>query len=964
MTTLEISLLGKPIIHQDGRSLDSLVSRKAEALLCYLAFTGQSHSRQALAGLLWGEMSEEKARRNLRVALSRMRSELEDYLNIQRRTLAFNRERPFKLDITLFETNLQQKNPTIATLKEATDLYRGPFLDDFNLRDAPDFEEWVRLHQEHYRQMALDGLYRLSVMQTEAHQFSDSIATLNRLLKLEPWMEEAHRQLMLLLAVSGQRSAALAQYETCAALLEEELGVEPTSETIALYEKICAEQLDDLLPHLEVRPAPAARPLPPPFQVPPLAPHFVGRNHQQQAIVAALKADADTAVQAIVGMGGVGKSALAAQVAAQLQGHFPDGVLWANVATSEPMSVLESWAQLYGYDFSRVGDVESMAAAFRSAIAEKRVLIVLDDVTSAARIRPLLPAGTHCRALLTMRDQDLARAVNAQVWQLHELSAENGRILFGRILGNERIEAEPDAADAICNELAHLPLAVEITAQRLKSRPRRKLADLAQRLRDEKRRLSLLTISDREVRASFALSWETLGSELKRVFALLGLFGGGSFSAETVAHIAEMDSYLLEDRLYALVALSLLREDGQTRYRQHPLLADFAREQLGDEVEGVYGRFAHYYLQFAQQNQHNYDALRPEWDNLMAAMEAAHTYQLHQTVIDFADTLSDAWFTRGRYSQARQGFERASQAAQHTQDAHTQAKIFRLWGLACLEQRDFDQATKYLFQSSQLCEDSGNSELIAKNQSDLARISVELSDYELAKQRLSFSRSLWQSLGNLEGVAETLHVEARMHYFRGNYMETKELGIQVLEILRNRGQDNKTIRTLSLLASACIMQNDLSSAKSYAQYAFNLSEKTQDKGDQAILLTVLCDISRRQQQFDDALVYGTRSLELLRTIGDLGSQAMVLYHLGRIHKSQSEYDLALSNGLKSLKLCQLSKFDLQMGWTLTHIAECYERLNQSSQAERIWLEAKALAKSLQNPALIKKVADHFTLPTS
>lgn len=104
----------------------------------------------------------------------------------------------------------------------------------------------------------------------------------------------------------------------------------------------------------------------------------------------------------------------------------------------------------------------------------------------------------------------------------------------------------------------------------------------------------------------------------------------------------------------------------------------------------------------------------------------------------------------------------------------------------------------------------------------------------------------------------------------------------------------------------------------------------------------MCDISRRQQQFDDALVYGTRSLELLRTIGDLGSQAMVLYHLGRIHKSQSEYDLALSNGLKSLKLCQLSKFDLQMGWTLTHIAECYERLNQSSQAERIWLEAKLL----------------------
>ncbi|MCA9918118.1 MAG: hypothetical protein KC445_09205, partial [Anaerolineales bacterium] len=642
MKTLHISLLGKPLVQHSGHTLPGLVSRKSQALLCYLAFTGQPHSRQALAGLLWSEMDEEKARRNLRVALTRMKDELAEYLVIQRRTLAFNRERPYWLDVIEFETTLKQKVLSIDELKQATDLYRGPFLDDFILRDAPLFEEWVRLQQEHYRQLAMDGLYRLSALQTEMHQFAEGIETLNRLLKLEPWMEEAHRQLMLLLAISGQRSAALAQYETCAALLDEELGVEPASETTALYQKIRAEEIDDLRPHLAIVSSPPPKTLPPPFQVPATAPHFVGRAKQQQAIVASLQAGAVTAVQAIVGMGGVGKSTLAAQIAAQLQGHFPDGVLWANAATSEPMSVLESWAQLYGYDFSAVGDVESMAAAFRSALADKHVLLVLDDVTTAARIRPLLPSGPHCRVLLTMRDQDLARAVNAQVWPLQELSKENGRLLFRNILGEARVAAEPEAADAICDELANLPLAVEITAQRLKSRPRRKLADLAQRLHDEKERLSLLTISDREVRASFALSWETLDSDLKRVFALLGLFAGRSFAAEAVAHIAEMDSYLLEDRLYALVALSLLREEGQTRYQLHPLLADFAREQLGEEKVGVVnGRFAHYYLRFAQQNQTDYDALRPEWDNLMAAMEAAHTHQLHQTVIQFADALNE-----------------------------------------------------------------------------------------------------------------------------------------------------------------------------------------------------------------------------------------------------------------------------------------------------------------------------------
>ncbi len=951
MKKLKISILGKPIIEQNGQPLPSLVARKSRALLCYLAYTGQPHSRQALSGLLWSEMSEEKARRNLRVGLTRMKDDLEEYLIIQRRTLAFNKERPYWLDVSEFESILRQKELSIDDLKKATSLYRGPFLDDFDLRDAPLFEEWVRLQQEHYRQMAMDGLYRLSALQTEARLFSEGIDTLNRLLKLEPWMEEAHRQLMLLLAVSGQRSAALSQYETCAALLSEELGVDPSAETIALYQKIRAEELDDLLPHLTVIPSPAPRPLPPPFQVPAEVPHFVGRAQQKRAIVAALKAEAVTAVQAIVGMGGVGKSALAAQIAAQLQGHFNDGVLWANAANSEPMSVLESWAQLYGYDFSRVSDVDSMAAAFRGALADKRVLLVLDDVTSAARIRPLLPSGPHCRVLLTMRDLDLARSLNAQVWPLHELSLDNGRLLLTRILGEERVQAEPDAATSICETLRNLPLAVEITAQRLKSRPRRKLADMVQRLQDEKERLSLLTISDREVRASFAISWETLDARLRRVFALLGLFGGGSFTGEVVAHLAELDPYLAEDLLYALVALSLLSEDGQTRYRQHPLLADFAREQLGEDVGEVYGRFATYYLQFAQQNQHNYDALRPEWDNLMAAMEAAHTHQLWQTVIDFADALHDAWFARGRFTQARQGYLWVSLAAKEQNNDVAHSNSLRQWGLACLEQRDFNEATEYFLQSNQLYEEANDLASLAQNHCDLARIAIEQSDYERAKEHIISSRSLRESLDDTVGMADVLHVEARMHYFRGNYEETIRLGTQSLSILEEHGKQEKAIRTLSLLATTYTVIKDLDLAESYAKQALQLSEHVGDKGDQAVIFSALGNIARLQQQLEIAQQFTEKSLRLLENVGDLGSQAMVLYQLGRIHLKQEQFELALQKGLRSMELCNLAQFSLQLGWTLTHLAECFERMNQFSLAQEKWQEARELAQSLKHPVL-------------
>ena len=292
--------------------------------------------------------------------------------------------------------------------------------------------------------------------------------------------------------------------------------------------------------------------------------------------------------------------------------------------------------------------------ALRNVLDAKQTLLVLDDVTSVERVRPLLPGGAGCRVLLTTRNEEVAIGLGAQVVALAELSPADGVELLTRILGAARVEREGEAAQEIGDALHHLPLAVEIAAQFLAARPRRPLAQMAERLRHVHHRLDL-KISDRAVRTSFGVSWEGLDAAHRALFAQLALFEGRSFTAEAIAYVAELDLWTAQERLETLKALSLVREEGAERYRQHPLLADFAREQLGED-EASQRRLADYYLAFAQQHQADYAVLEPEWDGVMAGMEAAYGLAVWDVVMDYAEVFEEPWLARARYSDARGGY--------------------------------------------------------------------------------------------------------------------------------------------------------------------------------------------------------------------------------------------------------------------------------------------------------------------
>ena len=242
---LSLKLFGGFDLRVNDVPVDSFVSNKARALLAFLVVTNRPQPRPVLAELLWGDKPDDVANANLRMALSNLRKLVGPCLDITRSDVAIVKGCRYDVDVQQFQTRLNQVDlatleSNCTQLEEAMALYRGDFLEGLAVRDASSFEEWALRQRERYRQMAMQALYRLSMIHTDRGSYALAIDYTTRLLDLEPWQEEGHRQMMLLLAVTGQRSAALAQYAACRRILLEELHVDPMPETNALLARIKA----------------------------------------------------------------------------------------------------------------------------------------------------------------------------------------------------------------------------------------------------------------------------------------------------------------------------------------------------------------------------------------------------------------------------------------------------------------------------------------------------------------------------------------------------------------------------------------------------------------------------------------------------------------------------------------------------------------------------------------------------
>src|SRR5690348_11778306 len=458
-----------------------------------------------------------------------------------------------------------------------------------------------------------------------------AVAELRRLLADHPLREGLWLLLMRALDGAGRHAEALEVYGQAREAISVQLGVDPGTEVRELHAELLAKDSAGLpaVPAGRLVAASHGKPSaqvddysqPPegipsqkfqdwrPVQLPADIADFRGRDDQLEHLVGLLSgasASGDPSsvpIAVVAGLGGVGKTSLAVHAAHRVRGSFPDGQLYVDLlgATPNPVppgDVLARFLRDLGVDGRDIGvDEAERAARYRTVLAGRRVLVVLDNARDAAQVRPLLPGTASSAVLVTTRSRmpDLA---STRLVDLNVLDDDDALKLFVKVVGEERAAAEPEATAELLEACAGLPLAIRICAARLVTRSGWTIVAMAARLRDVHRRLDEMRAGDLAVRASFEVSFTSLpastgsrGIDPARAFCLLGLWSGPSISSAAAAAMFGVPEYSAEDALGVLVDTHLLECVGPDRYRFHDLLRVYAAERA-EESEPAAGRAA------------------------------------------------------------------------------------------------------------------------------------------------------------------------------------------------------------------------------------------------------------------------------------------------------------------------------------------------------------------------------------
>ncbi len=410
---LDLTLLGTPTVKLDGVQVTGFITSKAEALLYYLALTKRTHARTALAALFWPDVPDTVALKNLRDIIFNLRKLFGEYLTITRHTMGLNHSAPSQIDVVYIRSRLQAplEERTLQELQEGVAVSQGELLEGFSLRDAEGFEEWFRIEREQLRTTIAHAMHRLVAHYLDVEEWNEGLQLTQRLLAMESWDEAAHRQQMRLLVGSGQRGAALAQYERCRQILFDEFGVEPTYETQTLYQAIQSGKT--LLPLSHDQPPSKSFPISQHLSlavddrkalqsdlgmIPQLA-TFVGRKSELRQLETTTVTEHKRLVT-VFGLGGQGKTTLVANFALQLgrpilqnnsvakdtSKQLPfQRILWFACHNAPSLSeILRYWLQQLSIPIPSVDSLrpEQLFTLLFNHLQRESVLFILDNFES------------------------------------------------------------------------------------------------------------------------------------------------------------------------------------------------------------------------------------------------------------------------------------------------------------------------------------------------------------------------------------------------------------------------------------------------------------------------------------------------------------------------------------------------------------------------------------------------------
>ncbi len=840
MESLEFRLLGGAEIRRNGRILSGIRSQKARALLYYLATTNQTHSRTALAGLLWGDLAETNARRNLRKTLTRLRKFMDNHLLITRQTVALLTDEVVWVDVIQFQ-KMTTPQSSIDDWQKAVAFYQGDFLDGFYVGNAPEFENWLLGQRARMRDQAVICLQQIANRMAEAQNDAEAIVYGKRLLELEPWREESHRLLMTLYARCGQLTSALSQYETCHHILETELGIEPNRETQELFQKIRERHQSTKTITLTNLPLPATP--------------FLGRESELDELLTYLH-NPDVRLLTIVGMGGAGKTRLALAATSQLADHdFPDGRFFI------------SFESLHFSDATDAEAVQSTIAAhilicLQIPIAAKeaplpqliahlrwqRVLLILDNIESLLLpeiapvvltiVQEILAQAAQVQLLLTSRlplhlraewifDLDglplPADASNSDQSTSVQLFNETAR----RLNRHFDVAAEYTAVNKICRLLDGLPLGIELAASLIRQKHCAEIAaHIEQTLEGIAAKWQDLPPRHRSLKATFEYTWQLLTASEKQLLAMLA-YMQRDFSEEAAQSVADN----LMPSLNHLVEKSLVKSRSN-RFHLHEVILEFARQKLDHEPDwrNLAGtQHAHYFLdQLAHiegrlETGDDYplcQVLRPDLENIRTAWRWAIAQNEFDLLNNATRGLMIFFHSMGWLAEGVTLLQEAIDTLQAKTEHTILINCLLQQGLLAALGTDADKATELADLSSDYLQtveqgESNNEVLFlqAQQQFLLGYIAHNSADWAKARIHLTEAAMTFHDL-------KQTYDEARAYFVMGNgwmgerqWSNVIETDEKVIALCQASGNVRLEAKTLATMASAYSSANNLEAAK-------------------------------------------------------------------------------------------------------------------------------------------------------
>jgi DNA-binding SARP family transcriptional activator/tetratricopeptide (TPR) repeat protein len=645
---LRFAVLGPVQAWRDGRELDLGTPLQRSILAMLLLRESRAVTPTEMIDAVWGEDAPPRALGALRTYVSRLRGVLEpDRSPRARPELLTSVGRGYALrlgtgtlDLAEFERGCADAE--VARRADRAEEAAGLLRSALDLWTGEPLAGAVGPYADHQRDRLIER--RIGTVETlmdldlRLGRHAEVVSELIALTADHPLRERLRALLMLAYYRCGRQAEALAVFTDTRHALIEELGIEPGPELTGLQQRILAA--DPTLAHTaspsEVRqpsPEPAgdaegqsgsgaaeddgapafATEIPRPAQLPAAVSDFTGRKelvNRMRTLLSSPGAGEGVPVAAVSGIGGVGKTTLAVHVAHVVHDRFPDGQLYVDMRGygDEPLAAetaLGSFLRGLGMppDVIPEGAAER-AALFRSLLADRRILVLIDNARDAEEVIPLLPGSQGCAAIVTGRVK-FADLPSARLIDLDVMEPDEALSLFSAVAGYERVSAERAPAMDVVAACGFLPLAVRIVAARLAARPAWTVASLVPRLADERRRLDELKVGNLAVGATFALGYGHLEPRQARAFRLLSLPGGSDISVLAAAAVLSASPVETEDVLESLVDASLLEAPASGRYRFHDLLKLFARRQAEAEEDAgaralALDRLLGFYLSSAQ----------------------------------------------------------------------------------------------------------------------------------------------------------------------------------------------------------------------------------------------------------------------------------------------------------------------------------------------------------------------------